>query len=62
MEQFYTRVYEFKPFSEEVIALRLECPEAVDWIICMCVTRVRTLLPVEGGGLYRVRQDPHQPT
>ena len=34
------------------------CPEAVDWIICVRVTGVRTLLPVEGGGLYRVRQDP----
>ena len=38
------------------------CPEAVDWIICVRVTGVRTLLPVEGGGLYRVRQDPSQPT
>ena len=37
-------------------------PEAVDWIICVRVTGVRTLLPVEGGGLYRVRQDPSQPT
>ena len=37
-------------------------PEAADWIICVCVTGVRTLLPVEGGGLYRVRQDPGQPT
>ena len=36
-------------------------PEAVDWIICVRVTRVRTLLPVEGGGLYRVRQDPASP-
>ena len=37
-------------------------PEAVEWIISICVTGVRTLLPVEGGGLYRVRQDPCQPT
>ena len=37
-------------------------PEAVDWIICVWVTGVRTLLPVEGGGLYRVRQDPSEPT
>ena len=37
-------------------------PEAVEWIICIGVTRGRTLLPVEGGGLYRVRQDPSQPT
>ena len=39
------------------------CPEAVDWIICVCeFTKVRTLVPEEGGGLYRVRQDPDQPT
>ena len=37
-------------------------PEAVDWIICVRVTGVRTLLLVEGGGLYRGRQDPGQPT
>ena len=36
-------------------------PEAVDWIICVRVTGVRTLLPVEGGGLYRGRQDPSSP-
>ena len=27
------------------------CSEAVDWIIWVCVTGVRTLLPVEGGWL-----------
>ena len=37
-------------------------PEAVDWIMCVRGTGVRTLLPVEGGGLYRGRQDPSQPT
>src|SRR3954469_1602593 len=31
-------------------------PEAVDWIICVCVTKMRTLDTEEGGGLYRVRQ------
>ena len=36
--------------------------EAVEWIMCIWITRCRTLLPVEGGGLYRVRQDPSQPT
>ena len=33
-------------------------PEAVDWIMCVRVTGVRTLLQVEGGGLYRVHQTP----
>ena len=37
-------------------------PEAVDWIMCVWVTEVRTLVSEEGGGLYRVRQDPGQPT
>ena len=37
-------------------------PEAVEWIICIRVTGCPTPLPVEGGGLYRVRQDPSQPT
>ena len=32
------------------------CPEAVDWIICVRMTGVRTLDTEEGGGLYRVRQ------
>ena len=34
------------------------CPEAVDWIICVGLQRVRTLVLEEGGGLYRVCQDP----
>ena len=37
-------------------------PEAVEWIMNVWITRCRTPLPVEGGGLYRVRQDPGQPT
>ena len=38
-------------------------PEAVDRIICVCVLKgVRTIVSEEGGGLYRVRQDPSQPT
>ena len=32
------------------------CPEAVAWIMCVGITRVRTLHTEEGGGLYRVRQ------
>ena len=37
-------------------------PEAVDWIMRVRITGVRTLYTEEGGGLYRVRQDPSQPT
>ena len=37
------------------------CLKAVDRIMCVILQGVRTLVPVEGGGLYRVRQDPSQP-
>ena len=37
-------------------------PEAVDWIMCVRGTGMRTPVPEEGGGLYRGRQDPSQPT
>ena len=37
------------------------CPEAVDWIMRVILQGVRTLVLEEGGGLYRVRQDPHRP-
>ena len=33
-------------------------PEAVDWIMCVWITGVRTLYTEEGGGLYRVRRTP----
>ena len=33
-------------------------PEAVDWIICVRVTGVRTLYTEEGGGLYSVYPTP----
>ena len=38
MVKMYTRVYEFRPFSEKVTALRLGAQRRVDWIICVCVT------------------------
>ena len=37
------------------------CPEAWSTGLCVKLKGVRTLVPVEGGGLYRVRQDPSQP-
>ena len=36
-------------------------PEAVDWIMCVELQSVPTLVSEEGGGLYRVRQDPSRP-
>ena len=38
------------------------CPEAWSIGLCVKLQGVRTLVHVEGGGLYRVRQDPGQPT
>ena len=38
------------------------CPEAVDWIVCVCEF-IKDVNPYAsgGGGLYRVRQDPSSP-
>ena len=59
MEQLYTRVfYEFMPFSEEVTALRLGARRRSTGLYACVLHGVRTLVPEEGGGLYRVRQTP----
>ena len=42
-------------------SLTSQSPEAVDWIYACELQKVRTLVPEEGGGLYRVRQDPISP-
>ena len=55
-------MYEFRPFSEEVKALRLGAQRRSSGLCVYGLQSARTLLPVEGGGLYRVRQDPSQPT
>jgi len=54
--------YEFRPFSEEVTALRLGARRRSTGLYACVLQGVRTLVHVEGGGLYRVRQDPGQPT
>ena len=36
-------------------------PEAVEWIVCICVTRVRTLLPVEGVAYIECARTPASP-
>ena len=37
------------------------CPEVVDWIICVRVTGVRTLLPVEGVAYIEDAKTPASP-
>ena len=37
------------------------CPEAVDWIICVRVIGVRTLLPVEGVAYIECARTPASP-
>ena len=52
--RLYTQIYEFRPLSEEVIALRLGAAEA-----CRLeyeLQGVRTLVKEGRGGLYRVCQ------
>ena len=54
-------IYEFRPFSEEVTTLRLGARRRSIGL-CVKLQGVRTHVPVEEGGLYRVRQDPIHPT
>ena len=60
MARLYTRVYELRPLSEEVKALRLGALRR-STEIWVCVTRGANPCPKGGGGLYRVRQDPIHP-
>ena len=54
-------MYEFRPFAEELAALRLGARRPVDWIVRE-VTGGANPCPSGGGVLYRVRHDPSQPT
>ena len=59
MEELYTRVYEFRPFAEEVTALRLGAlRRSTGLYVCMSLQKMRTLVPEEGDGLYRVPRIP----
>ena len=54
MVRLYTQVYEFRPLSEEEIALRLGAAGALfSWSVEL--QGVRTLVQEGKGGLYRVR-------
>ena len=58
MEELYTRVLRVHALLGGSNSRTSRCPEAVDWIVCVMLQGVRTLVPEEGGGLYRVRQTP----
>ena len=58
--KLYIRVYEFRPLSEEVKALRLGALRR-STEIWVCVTRGANPCPKGGSGLYRVCQDPSPP-
>ena len=58
MEELYTRVLRVQALLGGSNSPMSRSPEAVDWIICVCVTEGANPCPRGGGGLYRVRQDP----
>ena len=51
-------MYEFRPFSEEVKALRLGARRGSTGLYACELQGMRPLVPEEGGGLYRFRQTP----
>ena len=62
MEELYTRVLRVQALLEGSNSPTSQSPKAVDSIYVRELQKVRTLVSEEGGGLYRVRQDPSQPT
>ena len=57
MEELYMRVLRVQALLGGSNSPTSRSPEAVDWIACV-LQGVQTLVPEEGGGLYRVRQTP----
>ena len=62
MAKLYTRVLRIQALRGGSNSPTSWCPEAVDWIMRVCVTGGANSCASGGGGLYRVRQDPSQPT
>ena len=58
MAKLYTRVLRVQALLRGSNSPTSRSPEAVDWIMRVWITGVRTLYTEEGGGLYRVRQTP----
>ena len=62
MEQLYTRVfYEFRPFSEEVTALRLGARRRSTGLYACVLQGVRTLVHVEGVAYIECARTPASP-
>ena len=62
MKELYTQVLRVQALLGGSNGPTSRSPEAVDWIYACELQKVRTLVSEEGGGLYRVRQDPGEPT
>ena len=58
MEKLYARVLRVQAFLVEVTALRRGARRRSTGLYACVLQGVRTLVPEEGGGLYRVRQTP----
>ena len=56
MAKMYTRDLRVQALLRGSNSPTSRSPEAVDWIMRVWVTGVRTLHTEEGGGLYRVRR------
>lgn len=59
--KLYATVYEFRPLSEEVKALRLGALRRSTGNMRVCVTGGANPCARGGGGLYRVCQHPSNP-
>ena len=58
MEELYTRVLRVQVLLGGSNRPTSQSPEAVEWIICVCVTEGANPRTWGGGDLYRVRQTP----
>ena len=54
-------IYEFRPFSEEVIALRLGARRRSTGLYACVLHKVRTLVPVEGVAYIECARTPASP-
>ena len=59
MEKLYARVLRVQALLGGSNSPTSRCPEAIDWIICVCeFTKVRTLVPEEGVAYIECARTP----